>query len=117
MKCRVVERNSARFVVCAEPITRVDEVLDLVSACMEHGARGVLVEATDLPEAFFALRSRFAGEFVQKLLNYGIRLAAAIEPDPARGDKFAAFVAEARHGRQFRVFDARVDAEVWLAAE
>ena len=46
-----------------------------------------------------------------------IRLAAVIEPDPARGDKFAAFVAEARHGRQFRVFDARADAEAWLAVE
>ncbi len=42
---------------------------------------------------------------------------AVIGSDPRRGEKFEAFIAEARQGRQFRAFIDREDAEAWPGTE
>lgn len=117
MHVAVVERSGARFLECAEPIVRVDDVLDLVAACAEHGARNVLVESKNLPNTFFELRSRFAGELLQKCQNYHLRLAAVFAPGAVHSESFEAFLVEARRGQQFRAFTNREDAERWLASE
>jgi hypothetical protein len=116
MRVSVIERNGVRIVVCAEPLARVEDALGLVTACIENEA-SLLLEASDLPPAFFELRSGFAGELLQKLQNYRIRLAGVFPPDAAHGPRFAEFVSEARRGRGFRVFAERADALAWLAGE
>jgi hypothetical protein len=63
----------------------------------------VLLEAEQLPPAFFDLRSGFAGEFLQKLQNYQLRVAAVFPTDGEDGNRFREFMAEATLGRTFRV--------------
>jgi hypothetical protein len=111
---------SARpFTECEIDIVRVDDALRLVTACIEQDTGRVLIEAARLPDEFFDLRTRFAGEFIQKLQNYRVRLAIVLPPDvdrPGRhGERFAEFVREARGGSGFRFFDDRGGAEAWLA--
>lgn len=96
------------------PVRSVDDALDLIAACSELGTDRVLLPGSILPEAFFDLHTRFAGEFVQKLLNYRLRVAGLIPPDPAHGDRFREFLLEAGRGPQFRVFGVRDDAIRWL---
>jgi GrpB-like predicted nucleotidyltransferase (UPF0157 family) len=113
---RVLDRAAGRIVERLAPITRVEDALDLVACCVEHGSTRLLLEAGVLPEAFFELRTRFAGELLQKLQNYRIRVAAVFPPDPGPGERFAEFVAEARRGCDFHAFTRREEAEAWLAS-
>jgi hypothetical protein len=112
----VSESGGVRIVECGEPVLRVEDALDLIAACFEAGTRRVLLEARMLPASFFDLSTRFAGEFLQKLGNYGILCAAVIPAAPSQSERFGEFVREAKTGRTFRVFDTRSDAEAWLAA-
>jgi hypothetical protein len=114
----VHERAGGRFVECAAPIDAAGDVLDLIGACHEHDADRILVDAALLPPAFFELRTRFAGEFLQKLANYGFRIAIVFPADAltAHGARFGEFLAEAKNGRGFRAFTERAVAEAWLGA-
>ena len=59
------------------------QALDPVAAlirCIEHEARALLFDRGTLPAAFFDLSTGVAGEVAQKLVNYGIRMAAVV-PD------------------------------------
>lgn len=104
------------FVVWSQPIAKVDDAVRLVEAAYEQDTRAFLLEGNLLPAEFFDLRTRFAGEFVQKLVNYGLRVAAVFPPDPAHGERFREFVGELRRGHAFRTFEARAEAEAWLGA-
>ena len=117
MKVSVFERAGFRFVECVEQITRVDDAMALIVAAMEQRSNSVLVEARQLPEAFFDLRSLFAGEFIQKFQNYRVRIAAVFPSESKHSDTFEAFLTEAKGGRQFRAFANRADAEVWLSSD
>ena len=109
-------QGGARIVECADSISAPDQAGELVAACMEADAQLVLLEARSLPDAFFDLKTRFAGEFLQKLETYRIRVALAIPAEVTRNERFQEFLAEARRGRSLRVFDSRSEAEAWLAA-
>jgi len=117
MDVELIERDGVPIVACAGAITRAGDALELVSACVERSASRVLVEARHLPPAFFELRSGFAGEFLQKLQNYRMRVGGVFPPDGAYGERFREFLLEARRGRSFRVFDVRAEAEAWLASD
>ncbi len=117
MKTRVSELAGVRIVECVEQITRVDDALSLIAACREHDADRLLVDSRNLPDAFFELRSLFAGEFIQKFQNYHIRLAVIFAPEAKHTERFEEFLFEAKRGRSFRTFTHRGDAEAWLSAD
>ena len=76
----------------------------------------LLVHAGALPAEFFKVRTGFAGEFVQRLVNSRLRVAAVFAPVEFHPDKFNEFLLEARRRPQFRAFDSPLDALAWLAA-
>jgi hypothetical protein len=117
MQLKIVDQQGRRIAICVEPITRVEDALGLVAACMEHDSERLLLESDRLPAAFFDLRSGFAGEFLQKFVNYQIRLAGVFPSEDGYSERFREFLLEARRGRGFRVFAARAEAEAWLASE
>lgn len=110
---QLLEIDGVRFLEWLAPIGRIDDALDIVSVCAEEQVNLVLVERGRFASEFFDLKTRFAGEFVQKLQNYRIRVAAVIPPDDGR-ENFERFRSEARRGNPFRVFDDREGAETWL---
>ncbi len=116
MMVRLVERAGVRFVECAEPITGVDDALGLITARWEHNSNRLLIDSGNFPETFFDLRSRFAGEFIEKVQNYRIRVAAVFTAEARYSDRFEEFLVEARRGRLFRAFTRREEAEAWLAS-
>ena len=117
METRVVERGGARFVECRASITDVSDAIELVLECGAVKASGVLIESAWLPADFFDLSTRFAGEFIQKLQNYRIRVAAVIAAHDRHSHSFIRFRTEARRGNPFRVFDDRTGAEGWLLSK
>jgi hypothetical protein len=89
---------------------------DLIGACFEHGTHGLLLDHGALPDVFFDLSSGVGGDLVQKLTNYGIRMAAVV-PDPTRhSGPFQDFAREADRSERFRFFRTREQAVEWLTA-
>jgi hypothetical protein len=104
------------FIVWSQPVASVDDALRFVEAAYEHGTRAFLLDGDLLPAEFFELRTRFAGEFVQKLVNYHLRVAAVFPPDASRSERLAEAIGELRRGSAFRTFAERAEAEAWLSA-
>ncbi|QJD82095.1 DUF4180 domain-containing protein [Cohnella herbarum] len=95
-------------------IREEQDVLDLISACWEHGTELILLEADSLSEDFYKLRSGLAGHVLQKFVNYRMKAALVIPGDKTLQGKFKELIAESNKGNDFRVFDHRPDAEQWL---
>jgi hypothetical protein len=103
---------ASEWAECGGPIRRPADVLEWVAT----GAHALLVEAHHLPPEFFDLKTGFAGELLQKLENYGIRVAGVFPTEDGYTERFREFLSEARRrGSTFRAFAARADAERWLA--
>jgi hypothetical protein len=117
MEIGIINYKNARILECLSPITGMEDALDVVAASHEHDSDRFLLESPVLPDTFFDLRTRFAGEFVQKLQNYRIRTAGVIPPMSEYSERFREFLVEARRGQMFRVFTTRAEALDWLAAE
>jgi hypothetical protein len=74
----VVEERSGVQVLMCDPagpkVATTQDALDLIGAVF-LGAEMVAVPAERLGEQFFSLGTRFAGEVMQKFVNYRLRLA------------------------------------------
>jgi hypothetical protein len=78
------------------------DVMDYVGDAAYQGAEWVAVPAERFDEAFFELRTRVAGDIVQKFAKYGLGLA--VLGDVSRytqvSTSFRDFVRECNRGRQ-----------------
>jgi PadR family transcriptional regulator AphA len=83
-------------------------------SCIEHGQRALLLDHGALPAAFFDVSTGVAGELVQKLVNYHVRMAAVVPDLAVHSPRFREFAREANGGRQFRFFATRQQAIDWL---
>jgi hypothetical protein len=90
----------------------VDRVLE---ACFGADCGAAMLYAENLPTAFFDLRSGAAGLILQKLRQYGVRLAVVREADAlAANPRFSELMAEEHARRDFGVFTTRAEARAWL---
>jgi Domain of unknown function (DUF4180) len=62
------------------------------------------------------LQTTFAGQFIQKLIDYRITVAGVFDDGRQTSERFREYVAEARSGRQFRSFADEDAAIAWLEA-
>jgi hypothetical protein len=97
---------------------RADDVTTLIGECFSAHSRRALLYADNLPPAFFDVSSREAGTVLQKLRNYGVRLAVVAQRDsvPA-SSRFHELLAAERRDGAFGLFETREAAVAWLAAE
>lgn len=79
MKYIKTEKNNISFALIEsdEPvITNVQSALDLiVNAYYEAGTKNIVIDKSLINEDFFVLSTGFAGEILQKFINYGSRIA------------------------------------------
>jgi hypothetical protein len=104
----IVEGNS--------PLSSVNQATDLIATCAEQCTDKLLLDTPVLPESFFELHTCFAGEFLQKLQNYQLRIAVVISPDRSYSERFNEWLVEAKRGRYSRLFTSRDAALEWLAS-
>jgi len=77
LKDLLQERHGVQVLMCdpAGPtVATVQDALDLIGEAM-FSAEIVAIPANRLDEQFFSLSTRFAGEIMQKFVNYRLRLA------------------------------------------
>ena len=117
MDYRIEEVNGHRLLVLdgeGPAVTRVRDVLELVAEALPRRASMIVVTVARLDPAFFELRSGFAGEFVQKIVNYRLRLAVIgdISEFIANSAALTDFIRESNRGRSIffvRDLDALVE--------
>jgi hypothetical protein len=116
MKFQLVQNSDPGVIECIAGITDVRDSTELAYACSDADTDLLLIHSGALPSEFFQLPTGFAGEFVQRLVNFRLRTAAVFDPDGSYPERFREFLLEARRHPQFRAFDSQPDALAWLAA-
>lgn len=118
MEFNVIERDGKRFLEgeAGQPFLRDESgAILLVEACANEGASGLLLYTENLTARFFDLSSREAGEILQKLRNYGLRLAVVRSPaDAPLSRRFSELMLEENRDRFFHLYEDRDEAEAWL---
>ncbi|MGW9193937.1 DUF4180 domain-containing protein [Micromonospora chersina] len=112
------ERAGVPVLVCdpaGPPVATTEAALDLIGAAF-GGAEVVALPAARLDPSFFSLGTRFAGEIMQKFVNYRLRLVVVgdISAHLAESGALRALVAESnRHDHIWFVPDlAALDARL-----
>jgi hypothetical protein len=98
----VDEVHGVRVFAYAPDGSPVRDAMELVAAAFENDAELLLVPAERLDADFFALSTGVAGEFLQKLVNYRLRLAVVgdISGPVAASTALRDLVRETNRGRQ-----------------
>jgi hypothetical protein len=90
--------------------------MSVITACIESGQPALLLDEDALAPEFFDLSTGIAGELVQKLTLYEIRMAGVVPNPSIHSRPFQDFAREANHGGWFRFFPTREQAVAWLTA-
>jgi len=109
MTADLVERNGHRLLVVGPAgsiLATTRDVLDLIGEALTQKARVIVVPVTRLDPAIFQLRSGFAGEFVQKIVNYQLKLAVIgdISAYVGKSNSLRDFVRECNRGSSVFLF-------------
>src|SRR5689334_20459185 len=98
------------------PLMRAaEDCTEVIGACFETRARGVLLYAANLPDRFFDLSSGEAGVILQKFRQYRIRLAVVAAPTGLpQSRRFQELLIDERQGNDFAVLPDRAAAVAWL---
>lgn len=92
-----------------------NDVIMVLEECFAVPTHAVLLYAENLPSAFFDVSSTQAGDFLQKLRNYDIRVAVVETGGVASGSqRYGELMAAERRDGAFRMFDSREGAVAWL---
>ena len=118
MKFQVIEIHGKRYVEAPagqRVMRNVNDATRLIEACWNEETDCLLAYPENLTERFFDLSSTEAGEILQKLRNYRIRMAVVGSPEAMNlSSRFADLMIEENRNRYFRLFHNRADAETWL---
>jgi hypothetical protein len=114
MQTQLLQGTRSPILECIDSVGSLNDALTIVAASYELGTNRVLLRDRQLPKEFFALETRFAGEFIQKLVNYRIAVACVFDTGRSFSERFGEYIGEAKRGRQFRSFDDESGAVDWL---
>jgi len=70
-------------------------ILDIMANC---GAKNIILHKENIHPDFFDLRTGFAGEVLQKLVNYQVRLAIVGSFSDIKSDSFQSLITESNRG-------------------
>jgi hypothetical protein len=100
---QIVEKNGRKIAIIdpAEKINNVQEALDLMATAQYQGDSHTLVIYKDsFAEDFFDLKTRFAGEVLQKFSNYRVLLAIVGDFSVYDSKALRDFIYECNKGNQ-----------------
>ena len=92
--------ENGRIAVATCPVSGINDALDMMADAFANHCGSIIIEKGFLPDAFFSLKTRLAGEILQKFSNYGIRLAIVGDFENTGSESLAAFIRECNRGHQ-----------------
>ena len=84
-----------------------------LTASVERG--GLVLDEKDLSPDFFDLKTGFAGQVLQKFVNYRTKLAVIVRDASMFGGRFGELMHEHRFHPTVRFFTAEQSARQWLS--
>lgn len=98
----------------ATPISTENDALDLVALCGENDTDLLMIHYPALSEDFFKLKTKVAGNILQKFMNYRIKAVAVLPDEISQKGRFGELVSETNKGHFFRIYESKEEAEQWL---
>ncbi len=76
MNVEYIFENNTIHIIGDFKLKDVNEAMDLIfSATYEYNCNNIIINADNLDNSFFDLKTKFAGELLQKLMNYNCSIA------------------------------------------
>ena len=97
-----------------EPFNNENDALDLIALCWEHETYYIMLHSSVLSQDFFNLKTKFAGNFIQKFINYNIKVVAVFPQELVQKGRFKEMALETNKGNHFRMYETKEEAETWL---
>ncbi|MDV6234618.1 DUF4180 domain-containing protein [Leptospira ellisii] len=113
MKFEIVHENRVavmELVSEREEIRSVQDALDLLGDCWGNDVQRVLTFERHFSPDFFDLKTRLAGEILQKYENYGVYLAIIGDFSKYESKSLRDFIYECNRGKRIRFAETRTEA-------
>lgn len=104
-------------VISDAEIESVQDALDVLAEASFSGCDRMIVQKDMLPESFFSLKTRLAGEILQKFSNYRVKLAIVGDFENVRSSSLKSFIYECNKGNQVFFKGTKEEAVKALAAD
>lgn len=117
MNYKIIDLNDKKYIElfsATTPLSTENDALDLLSLCWEHEACALMIHYEALSEDFFNLKTKVAGNIIQKFINYNLKSVAVIPNDIIQKGRFREMALEVNKGNHFRMYGSKEDAEKWL---
>ncbi len=117
MRYEIIEIDNKKYIEListTEPLTTENDALDLIALCWEHETTALLIHYATLSEDFFKLKTKVAGNIIQKFINYGIKAATIVPLETIQKGRFKEMALETNKGNHFRLYESKDDAVKWL---
>ncbi|TVX94047.1 DUF4180 domain-containing protein [Paenibacillus agilis] len=117
MNYQIREIESKKYIEListTEPLSTENDALDLIALCWEHETNVLMIHYATLSEDFFKLKTKLAGNMIQKFTNYGIKATAIIPQETIQKGRFKEMAMETNKGNHFRLYESKEEAEKWL---
>ena len=105
MNYQILKTNTKKYIEListANPLSTENDALDLVALCGEIDSNLLMLHYTASSEDFFKLKTRVAGDIIQKLTNYNIKAVAVIPKEIIQKGRFREMAIETNKGNHFR---------------
>jgi hypothetical protein len=80
-------------------INETQDALDLIGELGSHNCNRIIIKEKNLHPDFFDLKTRFAGEILQKFSNYNVKLAIVGDFSKYRSKSLRDFIYESNKGK------------------
>ncbi|MEL1135444.1 DUF4180 domain-containing protein [Desulfitobacterium sp. THU1] len=117
MNYQVISRNDKKYLEIISnttPLRSESDALELVALCGENDTNLLMIHYAALSEDFFELKTKVAGDILQKLMNYRIKAVAIIPSEIIQKGRFRELALEMNKGQHFRMVNSKDEAEAWL---
>ena len=117
MDYRIIEKTDIKYIEFARDTVSLSseaDILDIISTSLENSNYYVALHYEGISNEFFNLKSGFAGEVLQKFVNYGVRAAIIINNEEGLEIRFKEMLSEANKGNQYGFFRDISEAEEWF---
>jgi hypothetical protein len=100
MEIKYLERDGSVIAHLEDgKIATLQDALDMIATASYNGASGIVIPMEQLASDFFSLKTRFAGEVLQKFVNYSMRAAIVGDFSEFESESLKAFIRESNRGR------------------
>lgn len=94
IRFHTVNKITIAEVVSAATISGPDDILDLMAKARYNGSGSMVIHSKDLSPDFFDLKTRIAGEILQKFSNYRMRLSIVGDFSEVKSKSLSDFIRE-----------------------